>query len=191
MFSFRLINYDLAMAKLVGKMRDGMVENDELLSQLQSHKVSHGGSTRQVTGPQIVETEMLDTRAMFEISPEDIINTNVKEFTEALYTLFDSLHTEQKKQLFNMLSQTTEAVGNTVDAQGKSFWEAYLEMIEKTQMTFDEHGNHNYQIVLHPTTAQKLRENPPTEEQKRRIEEAIEQKRREYYERKPSRKLSH
>src|SRR5687767_12905590 len=119
MLSFRLINYDLAMARVVGQMREGMVENDELLGQIQSHQVSHGGSTRQVTHPQIVETQMVDTRAMFEISPEDILNTNVEKFTEALYTLFDSLHSEQKKRMFDMLSQTTEAVGNTVDAQGK------------------------------------------------------------------------
>ena len=48
---------------------------------------------------------MVDTRAMFEIFPEDIINTNVEKFTEAFYTLFDSLHTEQKKQIFNMISE--------------------------------------------------------------------------------------
>ena len=119
MLSFRLLNYDLAMAKVVGQMREGMIENDELLGQIQSHKVSHGGSTRQVTGPQIVETQMVDSRAMFEMSREDILNTNVEKFADAFYTLFDSLHSEQKKQIFEMLSQTTEAVGNAVDAQGQ------------------------------------------------------------------------
>ncbi len=89
-----------------------------------------------------------------------------------------------------MVSQTTEAVGNTVDAHGKNFWDAYLEMIEKTEMVFDEGGNHNYQMVLNPKTAEKLRENPPTEEQKQRIQEAINLKRKEYYERRPTRKLS-
>jgi len=51
MLSFALHNYDLAMAQLIGNIRAGLLEIDELLGQIQSHRVSHGGSTRQVNGP--------------------------------------------------------------------------------------------------------------------------------------------
>jgi hypothetical protein len=190
MLSFVLNNYDVAMAELIGNIRTGLLELDELLGQIQTHRVSHGGFTRQVTGPQVVETQMVNTQAMFAIDRNAFINTDVTQFTESTYLLFDSFHTEQKKLLLEMVSQTTEAVGNTVDAHGKNFWDAYLEMIEKTEMVFDEGGNHNYQMVLNPKTAEKLRENPPTEEQKQRIQEAINLKRKEYYERRPARKLS-
>lgn len=190
MLSFVLHNYDVAMAELIGNIRTGLLEHDELLGKIQTQRVSHGGFTRQVSGPQIVETEMVNTQAVFAIDRDAFINTDVRQFTESTYLLFDSFHTEQKKLLLEMVSRTTEAVGNTVDAHGKNFWDAYLEMIEKTEMAFDEDGNHNYQIVMNPKTAEKLRENPPTEEQKQRIEEAINSKRKEYFERRPARRLS-
>jgi hypothetical protein len=132
---------------------------------------------------------MVDAKAMFEIDRNAFKTTDVKQFTESVFQLFDSFHTEQKKLLLEMVSQTTEAVGNVVDAHDKNFWDAYLEMIEKTEMTFDDEGHHNYQIVLNPNTARRLRENPPTEEQKKRIQEAIDLKRKEYFDSKPSRKL--
>ena len=188
--SFRLYNYDITMGKLIGNIRNGILEYDELLSKIQTRKVSHGGATRQVTEPKVVETNMVNTKAIFEIEGNAILQTDVEKFTESIYKLFDSFHTEQKKYLLQVVSETTDAVGNTVDAAGKNFWDAYLEMIQKTEMTFDEHGNHNFELVMNPNTAKKLRENPPTEEQKQRIQEAIELKRKEYYERKPSRKLS-
>lgn len=188
--SFVLHNYDLAMAELIGNIRTGLLEQDELLGKIQTLRVSHGGFTRQVSAPQIVETEMVNTQAVFAIERDAFIDTDVRQFTDSIFLLFDSFHTEQKKMLLEMVSKTTEAVGNTVDAHDKNFWDAYLEMIEKTEMVFDEDGNHNYQMVMHPKTAERLRENPPSEEQKQRIEEAINLKRKEYFERRPTRRLS-
>jgi hypothetical protein len=187
--SFRLHEYDSAMAQLMGEIREGLLEHDPLLGKIRNEVVSHGGTTRQVTGPNVVETPMVKSTAMFEINKEAFLETDTHKFAESILNLFESFHREQKKYLLEVVSKTTEAVGNVVDAHNRNFWDAYLEMIETTEMQFDEHGNHNYQIVLHPETAKKIQATPPTEEQSKRIEEAIERKRREYYERKPSRKL--
>jgi hypothetical protein len=188
--SFALPKYDAALNQLLRNIQEGFSEQDELLGKIQTHSVSHGGITRQVSEPQILDTEMHDSRAMFEISIDAFLHTDVKLFTDSVFNLIDSFHHEQKRYLFQVLSQTTEAVGNVVDAKGKNVWDAYVEMIQKTQMTFDEQGNHNNELYMHPNTAKKLRANPPTPEQSRRIQEAIETKRREYYERKPTRRLS-
>lgn len=190
MFSFGLYNYDVAMGRLIENIRTGLLELDELLGQIQTHRVLHGGFTRQVTAPQVVETEMVDSKAMFEIAPNAFLHTDVSQFTLAIYQLFDSFHTEQKRMLLEMVSRTTDAVGNTIDAHGRNFWDAYVEMIQKTEMDFNDDGTHNLQMVLHPETAKRLRDNPPTEEQKARIEAAINAKRKEYFERRPKRKLS-
>jgi hypothetical protein len=188
--SFDLYKYDVAMAELVGKIRNGLLEHDPLLGQIRVQNVSHGGSTRQVTGPQTVETQMVKTSATFQMDKSAFVSTDVKQFAEAVHGMIEDFHSQQKKKMFELISQTTDAVGNTIDAAGKNFWDAYLEMIEKTQMSFDERGDHNYQIIINPKTAEKVRQNPPTEEQQKRIQEAIERKRKEYYERKPSRRLS-
>jgi hypothetical protein len=188
--SFALPKYDAALNQLLRNIQEGFSEQDSLLGKIQTHSVSHGGTTRQVSEPKILDTEMHDSRAMFEISFDAFLQTDVREFTNSVFNLIDSFHHEQKKYLFEVVSQTTEAVGNVIDAKGKNVWDAYVEMIEKTEMKFDEQGNHNNEIYMHPNTAKKLEENPPTPEQSRKIQEAIETKRREYYERKPTRRLS-
>ena len=95
-----------------------------------------------------------------------------------------------KKHLFNVFPQICDATGNTVDAQGKNVWDAHLEMLETMEMSFDENGNHNTTLVVHPDTARKIRENPPTVEQLAKGEEIIERKRKEFYAQKRSRRLS-
>lgn len=188
--SFALPNYDTALTQLLRDIEEGLKDQDGILGKIQSHSVSHGGATRQVSDPQVLETEMHRSQAMFEIPLDAFLHTDAQQFTESVFNLVESFHHEQKKYFFDVLSRTTDAVGNSVDAKGKNVWDAYVEMIQRTEMTFDEHGNHNYQVYMHPETAKKLKANPPTPEQSKQIQEAIEAKRREYYERKPTRRLS-
>ena len=104
--------------------------------------------------------QWLIAQPCFEINKEAFLETDAHKFAESILNLFESFHREQKKYLFEVLSKTTEAVGNVVDAHNRNFWDAYLEMIETTEMQFDEQGNHNYQIVLHPETAKKIQATP-------------------------------
>ena len=57
-------------------------------------------------------------------------------------------------------------------------------------MWFDEEGNHNYRLYMHPDVYQKLAENPPTPEQNQAMEELLEIKREEFYAQKRTRRLS-
>src|SRR3989440_2420133 len=50
--------------------------------------------------------------------------------------------------------------------------DAQIEMLKGLEMRFDKDGNHNYEFIVHPDTARRLRENPPTPEQMQRWEEA-------------------
>lgn len=188
--SFVLPKYDAAIIQLMRDIEEGLRDQDEILRQIQSHSVSHGGATRQVSEPQILETRMHRTEALFEMPIDAFLDTDAQQFTESVVNLVESFHHQQKKQLFEIISRTTDAVGNSIDAKGRNIWDAYVEMVQRTEMTFDEHGNHNYKIYVHPETAKKLQANPPTPEQSKQIQEAIEAKRREYYERKPTRRLS-
>lgn len=188
--SFPLPNYTSAMNRLLQDVQEGLEQHDEILSQIEKVPVSHGGVTRQVSEPEIVETPMQDFRAMFEIKLDAFHNTDAEQFAESLYNLIEAVHSQQKKYLFEVVGKTTEAVGNVVDAGGKNFWEAYIEMLETLDMTFDEEGKHNYQMYMHPETAKKIEKNPPTPEQLERIEKLMESKRRDYHARKRSRKIS-
>jgi hypothetical protein len=190
MLSFSLKQYDLSTAKLLGEIKSGLDKTDDLLGQIQTVQVVHGGSTRQVSEPKIVDTKMRVHSVDGIIQLDWYRKTDVEAFTAFLYEVWEKFASQAKKALFEMLSLTTEAVGNSFNAAGKNFWDARVEMLEGLHMHFDEDGNHNTKFVLHPDTARRLEENPPTPEQQKRWEDAINAKREEYYAAKRTRRLS-
>lgn len=188
--SLSLHQYDMAMANLIGEVKTGLDKTDEILGQIQVHKVVHGGTTRQVSAPQVVETPMKHHQAGGLVHFDWLLKTDVGQFVEFFYEMWETFASQAKKSLFETVSLTTEAVGNVHSAAGRNVWEAQLEMLESLEMHFDEDGNHNFQYYLHPDTAKKLFENPPTPEQEKRGEEIIRRKKEEYYAKKRTRRLS-
>jgi hypothetical protein len=190
MISFSLRQYDSAMNQLVREVKTGLDKTDHILGQIHTYSVVHGGTMRQVGEPVIVDTEMMEFRAGVAIQLDWFRKTDVEAFVESLVGLWESFASQSKTRLFEILSLTTEAVGNSFSLEGRNFWDAQIEMVRHMEMRFDEDGNHNTEIVVHPDTARKLAENPPTPEQVKRMDEAIDAKRREYYAQKRTRRLS-
>jgi hypothetical protein len=190
MLSFSLHEYDSAMTRLLREVKAGLDKTDDILGQIQSHSVAHGGTMRQVSEPKIVDTKMKEFRTDVIIELDWYRKTDVEKFVEFLYGLCEALSSQAKKYLFETVSLTTEAVGNSFDLQGRNIWDAQIEMLKQTEMRFDEDGNHHWKFYVHPDTAKKLAENPPTPEQEKRWEEAINAKREEYYAKKRTRRLS-
>jgi hypothetical protein len=188
--SLSLHKYDVTTAELIGEIKIGLDKTHPILGQIQVYSVVHGGTTRQVTEPQIVETEMRQHSTDAVIHFDSFLKTDVERFIELLYNMWEAFASQATKALFETVSLTTEAVGNVHNAAGKNIWETHLEMLESLEMHFDEDGNHNYKYYTHPDTAKKLAENPPTPEQEKRAEEIIKRKREEYYAKKRTRRLS-
>lgn len=188
--SLSLQKYDETTAKLIGQIKMGLDKTHPLLGQIQVFSVVHGGSTRQVSEPQIVETPMREHSTVTMLHYDCFLKTDAGRFAELVYSMWEEFASQAEKALFETVSLTTEAVGNVHSAAGKNIWEAQLEMLESLEMHFDEEGNHNYQLYVHPDTAKKLAENPPTPEQEKRAEEIIKRKREEYYAQKRTRRLS-
>lgn len=180
----------MAMANLMGEIKMGLDKTDPILGQIQVHKVVHGGFTRQVSEPQIVDTEMKYHRAESLLHFDVYLKTDVEQFTEFIYGMWETLVSLATKALFETVELTTEAVGNSHALAGRNIWDAQLEMMETVEWHFDEDGNHNYQFYCHPDVGKKLSENPPTEEQNRKMDELINRKREEYYAKKRTRRLS-
>jgi hypothetical protein len=188
--SFSLNKYDSAMTNFMREVKAGLDKTDELLGQIQSVPVVHGGSTRQVSEPKIVDTEMKTHKVEVIIHLDWYRKTDVDEFVMFIYGMWEQFASQAKEALFETVGLTTEAVGNNFDAAGKNFWDVRIEMLKGLEMRFDENGNHNTKLVLHPDTARKLEENPPTPEQQKRWEDALNAKREEYYAKKRTRRLS-
>lgn len=185
-----LRSYDEALTKLMREAKAGLDSVDEILGQIQTIPVVHGGATRQVSGPTVVDTTMQNFSTESTINSDVIRNTDVGEFVEFLVSMIEVFQAEAKRYMFHVLSQTTEAVGNMVDAQGKNIWDAQIEMIQRADMRFAPDGSHNYKFYLPPGMIENLKRNPPTPEQQKQFDEAISAKREAYYAQKRTRRLS-
>jgi hypothetical protein len=185
-----LPKYDSAVIQLIREVKSGLENLDPILGKMRSVPVAHGGTTRQVSEPQILETPMKNYSAAISVELDCFRNTDTEEFRDALWKFAEEAIGQMKKHFFDTFPQICEATGNNIDAQGKNIWDAYLEMIETIEMRFDEDGNHNYEILVHPDTYKKIQENPPTPEQLAKGKEIIERKKKEYYAQKRTRRLS-
>jgi len=188
--SFSLKKYNSAMARLLGEIKTGLDQTDPILGKIQSHAVVHGGKMRQVSEPKVVETKMQVHKADVVIDLDLYRRTDVEAFASHFLDIWVKFVKQTHKYFFEFLNQTTKAVGNVTDAKGKNVWDAQIEMLEGLKMRFDEDGNHQTEFIMHPDTAKKLAENPPTPEQQKRWEDALNKKREEYYAQKRTRRLS-
>ncbi len=188
--SFTLPKYTHATARLIREIHKGLNATDEILGQIRTVQVAHGGTTRQVSVPQVLETEMKRYNVNILLSLEWFHQTNSEEFAYFIWNLHELSSDEVKKGLFETISKVTDATGNQFDAQGRNLWDVYVDMIQGSAMTFDEAGNHNYQCFVHPDTYKKIMATPPSPEQNQKIENAIKAKREAYYAQKRTRRLS-
>jgi hypothetical protein len=188
--SYTLPKYNSAIIRLIADVKKGLELTDPILSQIRTIRSSHGGAIRQVSQPKVLETEMQEFSVEGMVEADWFFKTNVDGFVKFMLEFNESFNSQIKKQLFESVSQITDATGNIVDGKGKNFWDSYIEMINKVEMYFDENGEHNYQIYINPETAKKLEGAPPTKEQIGKIESAISSKRDEYNAKKRTRRLS-
>jgi hypothetical protein len=188
--SLALTEYDSAMTRLLREIQRGFEKADPILSEVQRLPVSHDGRTRQVSTPNIVDTNMQDFSADVTIHADAFRRTDVEKFVEFIWGLCEALMSQTTKYLFETVSRTSEAVGNVVDFGGKNFWDAQIEMLEKTEMHFDANGDHNYKFYMHPDTFKKLSAVPPTPHQQQRWNDVMKTKKEEFYAKKRTRRLS-
>ncbi len=188
--SLALTEYDSAMTRLLRDIQRGFEKADPILSEVQRLPVAHDGRTRQVSAPNIVDTNMQDFSADVTIHADAFRNTAVEQFAQFVWGLCESLMSQATRYLFETVSRTTEAVGNVVDAGGKNIWDAQIEMLEKAEVRFDQNGDHNWKFYMHPDTFKRLSANPPTPEQQQRWDAVMKAKKEEYYAKKCTRRLS-
>ncbi len=189
-FNLSLPQYELAITQLLRDVNNGYEQLDPILSQVQKVPVAHDGFTRQVSEPTILETPMKDYLVDTSIKLDCFRNTDTEYFRDFLWKMLEEINGEVKKHIFETISQTCDATGNSVDAEGKNFWDSYNEMLETADMRFDENGNHNYKIYIHPDRRKDIEANPPSEKQLTKSKEIIERKKQTYYAQKRTRRLS-
>ena len=117
---------------------------------------------------------------VWTVSIKDVVDFNVDQFLTDLYALADSTGRQMVRGILEHISAVTEENGNTVDATGRDFADAFADSLETMDISFDEEGLPNLTIVMHPDQVEKLRENPPTPEQEARINAILRRRRGEW-----------
>lgn len=178
------------MIRLLREIKDGLDKTHPILSQVQTISVVHGGTTRQVSEPKIVDTEMRRFSSLVSASSEWISKTEIPPFVDMVFGFWQEFSADAEKYLFETVSKTSEAVGNVHDAHGQNVWDAQIEALKKMPLRFDKKGNHNMKFYSQPKENRPARELVPTREQQERLDAVFKAKREEYDAQKRTRRLS-
>jgi hypothetical protein len=103
-------------------------------------------------------------------------------------------HEQLSKFFFSSMDTLTAATGMQVDASGKRFFEYMYEMFDKVELSFEADGSISpgFAFVVSPETYETMQrhEAEMTDDERQRLDELIDRKRREYFARRRSRRLS-
>lgn len=189
-----LPEYHQATAQfMISAVRALMHCKDPVLRQIRNRAVEHVPISR-VTMPsgEVVESAPIVNRMEFGINMGDAIQGKPESLAASLDEASEAGLRNTMPKLFEYVERVGEASGNTINANGQPLsYDLIIQMLETMDMSFDEDGNSNAMLIVHPTMAEKIGKlPPPTEEQSKAWAKMIERKRREYNESRPSRRLS-
>ena len=183
--------------KMVEKDMQEEISQDPILSQIRKELLFEGNrfSIKTENG-EIEESGYKGISAPYSVEREDIINKGHISFVENIRDeMIENVRGQQIRQFFDTVEKAVEKSGNVINGKGKPItFECFLEMFEKMQIDFDEEGNpHRLTFAMHPSTfakiQDKLQEWENNAEYKKKYEEILEKKRKEYYDRESRRKL--
>lgn len=120
------------------------------------------------------------TRHEWTVRIEDVVDFNVDQLLADLVAMADDTGSQMVRVFIEHVSEVSEQVGNVVSGEGRDFFDVYAETLETIEMSFDENGEHNLTLVLHPDQYERLKNKTPTPEQEARINAIIDRRREEW-----------
>lgn len=111
------------------------------------------------------------------MSLEEVIEFDVESFLQRVYTAADDIGGQLVLGMFEHISDVCDENGQVVEAGGRDFFEALIEVVEKMDIEFDAEGRPTTQIAVNPTTLAEIAKSPPTPEQEDRLRIVTEKKR--------------
>jgi hypothetical protein len=182
----------LAALKFVAEQ----AKDDALLSQIREQRHFEGNRMDSFTIRDDAEQRHYTPVSIpVTIPTDELIKRGPEAFMERMFTVAEELKKQKAKLLFERLTEVTSRTGNVVDAAGKGIsYNLFLVAFEKVQTDFDSNGNPILQtLVCSPEAfkqlAPKIQEWNADPECKRRFDELVERKRKEWHDRESNRKL--
>lgn len=162
------------------------------------HSVQHEGDRRiygTVEGKQ-KELDYKELESSFSISRDEIKSLTPEDIIERIDKAAKEMSGHMARTIFATINQATEEAGTKIDWGGKPFtYEAYLEVLDKVWIDFDEETKRPDMpiLVMSPALYAKIKDKIPewekNEEYARRFDEMMKRKYEEWYARECNRKL--
>jgi hypothetical protein len=189
--------------KIKRKLQEGMtqylqdlVRQDPLLSQIKHEHHFEGNRMSMKTENGVQESSgYKEISGGLQIKKEDIITKGPGAFIENIQKMAEEIQKKQVKFVLNDIKEITDKTGHVVNGKGQPFtFELFMELFKKIWIDFDDQGNPYFPtLVISPEMGvkikDKLKEWESNPEYRKKFEELIEQKRKEWNDRESHRKL--
>ncbi len=187
-----LPGYEDAMSAFADELVWSAVKGDPLLGSIRFRKSIHAGPTRNVPGPIPVDHPLSAFQQDAVFQRNIVRDSDLEQFTLILAEMVAGCLTQMHGSFYERVNDITEATGSQFDMEGRPVSiDMILDMFDRLEFDFDDDGNPVLPTLkCGPEMARRLAELEPSEEQERRLEEIVLQRKAAYYAQKRTRRLS-
>lgn len=182
--SLALTKYEAAINDLHDEVVFALHMRDEILRLFPPISVVHIGTTRLVSSPNVLDKPLKPHKTKISMEPAMFLETDIPKFRDVILRWTADQLEQQARQTVEVMFETGEAAGHTFDAEGRNFWDTYVEMLEKSP--YQPYG---YTLYMHPDTEKKVKAIPQTPEQRQKIRDIQRAKREEFIRTRRTRRL--
>lgn len=178
--------------KVLDKYFRHLYNQDNILGQVRSFKVLHGGGHRYESNGKELISPIKGLSSEISYKYEEIRDFKLELFCQKLYEMVINRLGQIQKMMYSEIMNATELTGNKVNAKGTALSiDMILDMLEKIEVRFNDNDEPILpQLHLTPQLFNKFKDLNFSLEQEKRQHEIIDSKRKKWYAKKCYRKLS-
>ena len=184
--------------KLISKRLRDRVRLGHPIISMAHHTTQHEGDRMilgRVDGAQ-KEIDYKEFESVLRISREEIQSLTFEDIMKKIDAIAEEMTGNMAQIMYSNIEQITKEAGTVIDQGGKPFtFETFLEGLKRIWVDFDEETGqpHMPTIVMNPALHSKIKDKLPewenNPEYKKRFEEIIKRKYKEWHDRESNRKL--
>jgi DNA-binding FrmR family transcriptional regulator len=184
--------------KLINKRLRYRVRMGHPIISMAGHTTQHEGDRMVYSTVNGTQKEMLyeESRSVFGISREEMKSLTIEDIIKKIDAVAEEMTGGMARMMYSHIEQITKEAGTAIDQGGKPFtFENLLEAIDRIWIDFDEETGqpHMPTIVMHPSLHAKIKDKIPewenNPEYKKKFEELMKHKYKEWHDRESNRKL--
>jgi len=111
------------------------------------------------------------------VSYSEVLEFDAPTLLNHLYDLAEGWGSQMTAAVLGHISDVSDSYGQTVDASGRDFGDAFIEAIERIDLSFDADGNPQFPVLV---VGEGFTTEPLTPEQESKLIEVVERKREEH-----------